>query len=351
MGISADRDHERPRKRLKQQAGERQMARISTIKPEFFRDPTLYQLEKDSGLPIRVAFAGLWVVADREGRFKWEPKVIKLDVLPWDDVEFDEVLNVLERGGRIIKYTVGGKTFGVVKNFTKHQRVNNREAPSTLPPPPEDGRKNMKSGKNPKDPVKSQGSKDVNSCTGKIKARAHARESRSARVGTRENLDRHASARVTAMHVQDMHACPRDTALHVGKGREGDKSLDLSSSLTFLEGDENRENALTDDAEPGHGLTPRGGDAMDGSARGADTDPPASPPGGSGRRDADRFEGMTLEERKKAIMLEGVAAGSLSADDPMVLKYTNPPPPAAVVSLADVPRRPPRAGPGGGEGE
>ena len=57
------------------------MARIRTIKPEFFRHEALFEAEHRAGLPLRLAFAGLWTAADREGRFKWRPRQLKLDVL------------------------------------------------------------------------------------------------------------------------------------------------------------------------------------------------------------------------------------------------------------------------------
>jgi hypothetical protein len=69
------------------------LARIRTIKPEFFRHADLYEAEKETGLPLRLAFAGLWTAADREGRFKWRPRELKLDCLPHDDVDFSRVLD------------------------------------------------------------------------------------------------------------------------------------------------------------------------------------------------------------------------------------------------------------------
>jgi hypothetical protein len=68
------------------------MARIRTIKPEFFRHADLYEAEKETGLPLRLAFAGLWTAADREGRFKWRPRELKLDCLPHDEVDFHACL-------------------------------------------------------------------------------------------------------------------------------------------------------------------------------------------------------------------------------------------------------------------
>ncbi len=58
------------------------MARIRTIKPEFFLHDELFELEKETGLPVRLAFIGLWTQCDREGRFKWRPLRLKAAILP-----------------------------------------------------------------------------------------------------------------------------------------------------------------------------------------------------------------------------------------------------------------------------
>ena len=80
------------------------MARIRSIKPEFFRHVELYEAEKATGLPLRVAYAGLWTVADREGRFRWRPRVLVLDVLPFDEVDFAAVLDALARAGLVDEF-------------------------------------------------------------------------------------------------------------------------------------------------------------------------------------------------------------------------------------------------------
>jgi hypothetical protein len=109
------------------------MARIRTIKPEFFRHEELYTAERESGMPLRVAFAGLFTIADREGRFRWKPKLMKMDVLPWDDVDFELVLTRLVDFGFVKKYEVDGKTYGWIPSFTDHQVINNKESKSTFP--------------------------------------------------------------------------------------------------------------------------------------------------------------------------------------------------------------------------
>ena len=55
--------------------------RIRTVKPEFFLHEGLYELESQTKLPIRLSFSGLWCVADREGRFKWEPRKIGVQIV------------------------------------------------------------------------------------------------------------------------------------------------------------------------------------------------------------------------------------------------------------------------------
>lgn len=109
--------------------------RIRTIKPEFFHHEGLFEAEVETELPIRIAFAGLWCIADREGRFKWEPRRIGVQVLPYDGVDFSRVLDALTTRGFILKYRVGDACFGFIPSFLKHQVINNRESESVLPDP------------------------------------------------------------------------------------------------------------------------------------------------------------------------------------------------------------------------
>jgi hypothetical protein len=109
--------------------------RIRTIKPEFFTHEELFDLEKEFQLPIRVAFAGLWCAADREGRFKWEPRRLGVQILPYDNVDFSRVLDALMTRGYVEKYRVDGRDFGVIPSFVTHQVINNRERESDLPEP------------------------------------------------------------------------------------------------------------------------------------------------------------------------------------------------------------------------
>jgi hypothetical protein len=109
------------------------MSRIRTIKPQFFRNLKLYHAEVESCLPLRIAFAGLWTACDREGRFKWIPEELKLDVMPFDEVDFSRVLDALFTRGYLVKYRVRDAWFGAIPSWKHHQVVNNRETASEIP--------------------------------------------------------------------------------------------------------------------------------------------------------------------------------------------------------------------------
>lgn len=113
------------------------MARIRTIKPEFFKHEGIFDAEQETGLPLRLAFAGLWTQCDREGRFAWRPRQLKVDILPYDDVDFSRVLDALATRGFVVKYASGGREFGAIPSWHRHQVVNNREKASELPEPAE----------------------------------------------------------------------------------------------------------------------------------------------------------------------------------------------------------------------
>lgn len=120
------------------------MARIRTIKPSFFRHGDLFDAEKESGLPLRIAYAGLWTIADREGRFKWKPRDIRVEVLPYDDVDMGKVLDALTAKGFVRRYTVNGQEYGCIPAFLDHQHINKNEPASNIPAPPQEGAKKVR---------------------------------------------------------------------------------------------------------------------------------------------------------------------------------------------------------------
>ncbi len=129
------------------------MARIRTIKPEFFTSEDIVSLT-----PLaRLFYVSLWCEADREGRFAWKPRTLKMRYLPSDNCDIDMLGQELLYMGLIELYEVDGKTYAHIPGFTRHQVINNREQESDLPPPPprvkdacvtrESGRKEGREGK------------------------------------------------------------------------------------------------------------------------------------------------------------------------------------------------------------
>ena len=131
------------------------MKRTRQINPGFFTNDELADIT-----PLgRLLFAGLWVIADREGRLEDRPKKIKAEILPYDNCDVDDLLNQLQNAGFIKRYKVDiprtdqGNTMDMPKadvgiiqvvNFTKYQHPHRNESASTLPPPTAESR--MESG-------------------------------------------------------------------------------------------------------------------------------------------------------------------------------------------------------------
>jgi hypothetical protein len=104
------------------------VARIRTIKPEFFTSADVVALS-----PLaRLLFIGLWGVADREGRMKWRPGDFKLQILPGDACEVDDLCGEILERGLVVLY---GDGLAHIPTFLDHQSINPRETASKLPPP------------------------------------------------------------------------------------------------------------------------------------------------------------------------------------------------------------------------
>lgn len=95
----------------------------------------LYETEARLGLPIRLAYAGLWTQADRRGVFRWRSKQLKLAILPYDPVDFEAVLEGLRSAGFITRYEVAGEVYGHIQTFARWQTFHHAERPSDAPSP------------------------------------------------------------------------------------------------------------------------------------------------------------------------------------------------------------------------
>lgn len=107
------------------------MARIRTIKPEFWTDEKVVELS-----PLaRLLFIGLWNFADDEGRMVHSPTRIKLQILPADSADVSALLGEIRGKGLIVVYAVDGTEYLQIVNFGLHQKVDKR-TPSKYPSPP-----------------------------------------------------------------------------------------------------------------------------------------------------------------------------------------------------------------------
>jgi hypothetical protein len=107
------------------------MARVRYIKPGFFTNEALADCQ-----PLtRLLFAGLWTIADREGRLEDRPRKIKIEILPYDDCNVDSLLSELVTAGFITRYEVNGAKFIQIGNFVRHQQPHHKELESRIPPP------------------------------------------------------------------------------------------------------------------------------------------------------------------------------------------------------------------------
>ena len=107
------------------------MSRARYLKPTFFTNERIGELD-----PLhRLAFQGLWCQADREGRLKDRPKSLRIEILPYDDVDFDGVLQALHEAGFIVRYEADGERCIWLPSFLEHQRPHPKEPASTIPAP------------------------------------------------------------------------------------------------------------------------------------------------------------------------------------------------------------------------
>ena len=107
--------------------------RARNLKPGYFKNEGLADLP-----PLaRILFAGLWGMADREGRLEDRPKRIKAEILPYDNCDTDKLLDALAQHDEhfIVRYAVDGKRYIAIPNFPEHQSPHCREPESTIPAP------------------------------------------------------------------------------------------------------------------------------------------------------------------------------------------------------------------------
>lgn len=108
------------------------MARIRTVKPEFFTSEDIVNLS-----PLtRLLYIATWCEADKEGRLVWKPMTFKLRYFPADNCDIKAMCDELLTAGLVVLY---GPGYAVIPTFRAHQHINPREADSQLPAPDASG--------------------------------------------------------------------------------------------------------------------------------------------------------------------------------------------------------------------
>jgi hypothetical protein len=114
------------------------MARIRTIKPEFWSSPDIGDVSRDA----RLTFVGLWNIADDTGRLEAVPAQIRSVLFPYDDdVTVADVcgwLNELAIQGLIRLFSQGRRAYLSIVSWADHQKISNPSQPRC--PDPDDCR-------------------------------------------------------------------------------------------------------------------------------------------------------------------------------------------------------------------
>ena len=110
------------------------MARIRTIKPEFWED------EKLAKLPVytRLLFIGTWNFADDNGALLANPVLMKSHIFPYEDIGISiisEWIDMLVENGMLIRTTYNGKDYLVIRKFLIHQKINRKSIRINIPLP------------------------------------------------------------------------------------------------------------------------------------------------------------------------------------------------------------------------
>lgn len=101
------------------------MARIRTIKPEFWTDEKVARCS----MVARLLFIGTWNVADDFGGLDRSPYQLKAQIFPYDTIDCEPLIQELLGQGLLIEYESGGKKYLHIAGFRKHQRNEKPAAP------------------------------------------------------------------------------------------------------------------------------------------------------------------------------------------------------------------------------
>lgn len=101
------------------------MARIRTIKPEFFTDEKVGECSASA----RLLFVATWVFADDHGNLERSARQLKAQAFPYDSIDCEPLIRELIDAGLLVEYESAGKKFLHIKNFRLHQKIDKPSKP------------------------------------------------------------------------------------------------------------------------------------------------------------------------------------------------------------------------------
>lgn len=105
------------------------MARIRTIKPDFFMSDDVGSLTVNS----RLLYVALWCHCDRNGIIKFQKTGLAAQCMPFEFNMFDDCIAELIESGLVLPYQVENNKYLYIPTFTEHQRPHHTEKESGNP--------------------------------------------------------------------------------------------------------------------------------------------------------------------------------------------------------------------------
>jgi len=102
------------------------MARIRTIKPDFWTDEKL----TECSISARLLFIGTWNFADDNGNLDRSAKQIKARVFPLEQLDCEPLLQELIAQQLLIEYSYEDRLYLHIQGFNKHQLINRPSKPT-----------------------------------------------------------------------------------------------------------------------------------------------------------------------------------------------------------------------------
>ena len=102
------------------------MARIRSIKPEFWTDEKIVECSTSA----RLFFIGLWNFADDYGNIQNSAKQLKAKIFPCDNIKVDQLINELITQRLLVEYSSNDCNYLHINNFEKHQKIDRPSSPA-----------------------------------------------------------------------------------------------------------------------------------------------------------------------------------------------------------------------------